>query len=75
MGRSLWKNKSEVIWAEKRLMKLTRQGRCFQEYFSSEVTVSLKAGGVEGGGRELKDLRDQEGRSLRNPEGEEAAGE
>lgn len=56
-------------------MKLTRQGRCFQEYFSSEVTVSLKAGGVEGGGRELKDLRDQEGRSLRNPEGEEAAGE
>lgn len=26
-------------------MKLTRRGRCFQEYFSSEVTVSLQAGG------------------------------
>ena len=48
IGRSLWKNKSKVIWAEKRLMKLTRQGRCFQEYFSSEVTVSLKAGGEWG---------------------------
>lgn len=34
-------------------MKLTRRGRCFQEYFSSEVTVSLQAWGG-GGTRESR---------------------
>lgn len=35
-------------------MKLTRRGRCFQEYFSSEVTVSLQAWG---GGRGTQENR------------------
>lgn len=37
-------------------MKLTRRGRCFQEYFSSEVTVTAGWGG--GQGREQKDPTD-----------------
>lgn len=56
-------------------MKLTRRGRCFQEYFSSEVTVSLKPGGggrAEGSVGSTRGENQKEGRRLRNPEGKEA---
>lgn len=50
-------------------MKLTRRGRCFQEYFSSEVTVTAGwgRGGVQG--REQKDPTDRPMERTRTREG------